>query len=171
MGRIVQETLLAIDPGVTMSGWAVFLGQKLVEAGLARAKRDMEIPERVQAMLAALVLVRQATTPRNFFDTVVVEYPMVYPGRNAVGDPNDIVAVSYAAGAIAHAVASKDTRVIATLPRNWKGTIPKNIHHQRLQADHPKAIPVVKRSGPSSMQHHVWDAVGLGFWQLERTRA
>lgn len=170
MGRIVPETLLAIDPGAHTAGWAAFKGQKLIQAGLARANKNMDAAERAQALVRAMLLVRASVTPKDFFDTVVVEYPIVYPGARTVGDPNDIVAVAYAAGAMAHAVAATMSRVVAVTPRTWKGTVPKHIHHARLQQTHPKAVPVVKRSGPAGMQHHVWDAVGLGYWQLERTR-
>ncbi len=87
--------------------------------------------------------------------------------RPCTGDVNDLICITFVGGVVVRAL--RATAIEAPLPRQWKGTMPKDVHHERLQRDHPEWIEYVERETPKSMRHHVWDAVGLVIWLQERT--
>lgn len=94
----------------------------------------------------------------------VIEKPMVYPlgTRGAGDDPNDLIEVALTVGAVMSVAES----TITAYPRDWKGTVPKEIHNKRVLAaltDKDKAL--IERV-PSGLRHNVIDAIGLGLWTL-----
>jgi hypothetical protein len=102
-------------------------------------------------------------------DFAVMEFPQVYPTQAQRGeDPNDLLALAYAAGAVAHAVG--DVELVA--PREWKGQMPKKVCHRRAQG----ALDASERSVlereldavPPMRVHDVLDAMALGLWKLGR---
>ncbi len=101
-------------------------------------------------------------------DVLVIEIPQVYQGRFQKGDPNDLIAVAVQAGeVIGHADAQ---RVIRPSPHQWKGTVPKEVHHHRLLESASKADKLVIfqcfEKIPKTKQHNAMDAYGLGRWAL-----
>lgn len=142
---------------------------------------------------------RSATSGRlvhvGFTDTVkgfvfpgaelAIEIPYIYPkgpqGKKEGADPNDSIAVAYAAGLIA---GLRQPRVIETyLPREWKKQIPKQIHHERiwncLEGWEREVLPIETweriqigiNGGPYSWGgHNLLDAVGIGLVFLGRLR-
>lgn len=143
--------IMAIDPGTKATGWATFLGDKLHEAGLVRAKDT-------QDMIAELKKMGWAV------DEVVVEYPQVYPGHRA--DPNDLIGLALISGA----AATLGDTIRLVRPLAWKGQIPKEIHHRRIfaQLDMGEQRRINLVGVPKSLIHNVNDAIGLGLWAVGR---
>lgn len=100
-----------------------------------------------------------------------VEGQQIYSSEKSKGDPNDMVKVAIVAGAMLGALERYTYMDIVALPlpRQWKGGLPKAEHHRRLARDYPHWVEPVQADTPKSMQHHVWDAVGLLLWHKKRT--
>lgn len=110
------------------------------------------------------------TTPRlgdGFFtDHLIVEVPQIYAGHKARGNPNDLVAVAFEAGRIA-GLANTYEKVS---PRQWKGTIKKEVMLRRILSKlADEELAIIKGLGlPPSKEHNVIDSVGIGLWKLGR---
>ena len=164
--------LLAIDPGLDV-GWALFLDTgRLLACGLG----DPRIHE-----------LHKASEIRD----VIIEHPFVYP-RGQTKDPNAIVKLAIGAGEWAGTY-RQWAQIEYVLPWQWKGSVPKVIHHERLLAIlstdelevfkkgtktytkmHVSASSVkdgyapAPRKMPASKKHNVLDAIGLGLFFLGR---
>lgn len=143
-----MSTVLAIDPGKRCIGWALFRDDVLAECGLIR---DPEFSS-LQLPTAG---------------KVVIERPQVYPQRVQKGDPNDLIDVALWAGACA--VVAQGRTIEFVRPRQWKGTVPKDIHNARVAEKlndlEASMLAAVK---PASLRHNVTDAIGIGLWVLGR---
>lgn len=141
------EALLTFDPG-NRTGWAKFVGQELVEAGLLKAGRiELGWPQRV-----------------------VIEVPRWYPREHKI-DVNDLLDLGMKAGSLRGFYAQRfGVEAEYVWPRTWKGTVPKAIHNQRVLAaltDEERArIP--KKPQVKKHDHNIVDAVGIGLWKLGR---
>lgn len=103
----------------------------------------------------------------------VVEVPVVYlhgPGGKKDGaDPNDLIDLAAVVGALC--VTFSEAFVLkAVQPREWKGQVPKEIHHaralSRLDADERARVPKLAKS----RLHNALDALALGLTDLGRMR-
>jgi hypothetical protein len=100
-------------------------------------------------------------------DTIVCEIPQIY--KTSPGDPNDLVAVAMVAGALCAAIPCK--KIETFWPAEWKGQVPKAIHHKRLMGKLSAAeLTIVKEAKITAGErvHNILDAVGLGVWHLAR---
>lgn len=134
--------LLAIDPG-ERTGWAYFYGDELARAGYGTKEEVLRFAEAI--------------------DLVVIERPMWY-GRDNKVDVNDLIELAIFVGEVKHQY-RRIARVELVMPVTWKGTVPKEIHNQRvlqtLRGFEPDKLPAKK-------DHNMLDAVGLGLWKLRR---
>lgn len=172
-----SRIVLAVDPSIAESGWALFVreaaGHTLLAAGLAHLPaswRAATRTERIDAMVrqieseAAGVAHLQATD-------CVLERPVV---RNAAssgskGDPNDVLLLGILCGAIALSQHRAGVRVTMIKPEEWKGQTPKDISVERSQARlAPSELARVKLPTAKGLAHNVWDAVGIGLWATGR---
>lgn len=176
---------IGIDPGVRMCGVAIEHARKIdrrsspgltshVEqivrsAFLVRSKADTLAFRGLHMAHEIMQRFPEAWDPV----TLCVEGQQVYRSEKSKGDPNNMVALATVAGLILgslHVACVDNIASIAMpLPREWKGTIKKEIHHERLARDFPHWVAAVQQDTPKSMQHHVWDAVGLLEWHKERS--
>lgn len=144
--------LVAIDPGVKNLAWAEYHGGRLSECGLSRAE---------SAELHAAALVNMAGP-----DVLVLEQMVPRDIPNAA----DLIAVSHTGAYVAGVLRPRELRYPTA--QQWKGSVPKRIHHARIaQILSPAERAVVAWVAvrvPSSLLHNVWDAVGLGLWGLDR---
>jgi hypothetical protein len=116
---------------------------------------------------------------------LAIEIPVIYPGRNGKGDPNDIVNLARAAQQVIDLGSDVGTWLSVTeyKPRQWKGQVPKPIHHHRawkalsgaerevLPADTLARILIGVDGGPYSWDgHNFLDAIALGLKHLKRVR-
>lgn len=147
--------LLSIDPGKRCLGWALW-GSSLEACGIVRTKVD-------DLGLGAQELVGRLPTGA---ELVVVELPRIYPYERRI-NVNDLIDLAAVAGACA-AVGP----VQFVWPATWKGQVPKDISHQRIQ----KALTATERDVverdlaqvPKSLRHNVLDAIGIGQWRRGR---
>lgn len=94
-------------------------------------------------------------------DLVVVECPVVYPrGAGKGEDPNDLIQVALSAGACMAACMHS----VTVTPGEWKGQVPKNIHHRRIEPQLTEAMRRDINSVPAILRHNVLDAIALGLW-------
>jgi hypothetical protein len=138
---------LAIDPGID-TGWAVLNATgKLVACG-----KD-QFP---------CLSIRAA----------IIERPQVYAPGKSKGNPNDLITLAIRVGRYQErlqqaGVHCPDTNLF--LPTTWKGQVPKEIHHARVDAalsedERRIAYASAKVPGSRGYSHDVWDAIGLARW-------
>lgn len=137
--------VVAIDPGKHASGIAKFID-------------------------GVLKSVAYADDAETYADEVVVEIPQVYP--KSEGDPNDLIEVAFAAGRLVNQVVGP-AELIKVKPAQWKGQVPKKIHHARAKAalsEWERTIVDRHSTTVESKKHNIWDAVALGLWHLGRLK-
>lgn len=161
---------IGIDPGVRACGVAIEYGPRephfarpRLQAFLVRSDfktavaRGLDMSTRVRARVEAAGEVKLCVEGQQFYGT-----------ERSKGDPNQLIELALVSGLLIGALCF-DCEIAHPLPRQWKGTIKKDIHHDRLRRDHPQWIEPVESDTPKSMQHHVWDAVGLLEWMKGRS--
>ena len=144
--------LVAIDPGVKNLAWAEYHGRELARCGLSRAGSAAEHAAALGTLADPDVLVLEQMVPRDL--------------PNAA----DLIAVSHTGAYVAGALRPLELRYHTA--QQWKGSVPKRVHHPRIaQKLTPEERAVVAECAvrvPASLLHNVWDAVGLGLWGLGR---
>lgn len=160
--------ILSIDPGIRALGWALFVpcyhGVFLAHAGLSRTKEkhlDQVIKEHVENILH-----RVSESDRQVAVSVVET--MQIDGRQV--PPQDLLDVQ----AVGFAVAASLGPVRSLRPSQWKGTLPKTVHHARIRGaleSHELEILncCLGRGVPKAHWKEVLDAVGIGCYYLKRT--
>jgi len=135
--------VIGIDPGLRCTGLATFDGKTWDVRSIRSTERD----------LAARCEEIAASIPCAPVDLLVIERPQVYQGRLQKGDPNDLVDLAVLVGVLLRHI--PHVRALLPRPRDWKGQVPKDIHHRRLRARVPDLGPASKDA---------MDAVGLALW-------
>ena len=164
-----RDVLLAVDPGIRACGIAMFVGGTLQDADLVKSAAPVgdPTPTRCAAMAEAVL---ERAWGWWYVESLVVEWPQVYrAGRAKRGaDPNDLLLLAGVCGALA--TTSKVNALAAFLPREWKGTLSKEIACARVLARlSAEERGVVDLLGlPKSSIHHVLDAVGIGLHAVGR---
>lgn len=142
---MIPERLVTVDPGVHGSGVCYWYRGVLGCAEYRTSPLDVDDAAGV---------------------VVVCELMVVYPGgRHAA----DLVDVSFAAGVIC----ANYPDTIKVPAREWKGQVPKKIHHERLSATASEYELAIIKGVPirDSLRHNVWDAYGIGKWYLRKAGA
>lgn len=154
-----MASLLSIDPGTKAVGWALFENSVLSSAGLSLSRA---------LTLGELCSVHSASIPQA--DVVVCEQMEYHPGRGN-SFPASLLLVQWV-GAFLCANRARDTS-LPLLAREWKGNIPKEIHHGRIvQALSEQESNVLCGSlltCRKSNHKELLDAVGIGLYHLNRT--
>lgn len=141
--------ILAIDPGLC-TGWAeVAHNGKLFACG---ATHDLFVDRGA------------AATP----DYVVIERPQVYRAAASKGDPNDLITLAIQVGEYKQFFERRGARVVFYRPSEWKGQLPKKVHHRRvwdvLDDVERSIVGVAGDRVPAGDRHNLMDAVALGKW-------
>lgn len=160
-----ELNLLAIDPGLRGVGVAHFRGPELNYANYIRNPVEKGGGPEAWFALANEVFFHFKELGYAV-DTYVLEVPQVY--RVSKGDPNDLIEIAGVGAAIGASFPLK--RAIGYRPREWKGTIKKEIHHPRVLAQLTEAERACIAEKRKTVLHNVVDAVALGLFQLERDR-
>jgi len=159
---------VTIDPGVHSAGialWDTSDGVELHAAALVRTKGGWGDLANVVALWVEEQYVEVAE--------VIIEKPQIYAQHKLKGDPNDLITLAIAAGAIVMSVCTQhpDAVIHTIKPYQWKGQIPKGISVQRIQ---DQLMPLERESvclpTAKSLQHNVWDAVGIGLYWFRQQR-
>lgn len=164
-----MEMLIGFDPGLREAGLAVFEGNKLTRATLVRSpEKEKRGPEAWLAMAKAVAdelhLDFLNTQSRRL--TLVVEHQQVYQQKFWKGDPDDLLQLAGVNGAVCKSIWAD--RYIHTLPRQWKGTVKKEVWTKRIESKlTPEEIQNLVPC-PASLRHNLLDGVGLGLWYLGR---
>lgn len=157
-----MTVLLSIDPGRRTLGWASYRGGRLEEAGLAIADRD-DLPTAARELAAAV------RVPAGL-ERVVIERMRIYPGPQQRGDQNDLLDLAFVGGFLAGRVVP--VRVELVTAHEWKGTVPKDVMHRRideaLDAAEGTTLGKCLERVAKSLRHNVKDAVGIGLHALGR---
>jgi len=169
----MTKRILSIDPGVKHAGvayWMEHSGLYYLElAYLATLAGTPTLARSVSEMPQACELGHvQPSASFARCDHVVVELPQVYSRDKSKGDPNDLIKVAAVAGAISKGVFAEARSFV--LPAEWKGAAPKLVTEARCRnyltdSELEKIILPTK-----SLQHNVWDAIGIGLWYLKKNK-
>ena len=150
--------MLAIDPGINGCGVAEF------DNGVLGCAYYVPATERAQAyssrraydMAAKVMAYRRESSP---LVEGWVEWPQVYRAGRSKGDPNDLLLVAGVAGALGFN---------SVLPAEWKGQLPKEVVMQRVKAALSYYELGCVELPAKSLQHNVWDAIGIGLFACGR---
>lgn len=148
---------VTIDPGL-QTGWAIWNVSGLVACGLGDPR------------LHARHVVHSSNRSADTIGDVWVESPVIYPRSKA--RPADIMKLAREAGRWIGIYSTLGVEAHLVEPAQWKGQVPKDIHHARVwaaltSAEQALVSVSVKVIAPSK-RHNVLDAVGLGLWVAER---
>lgn len=156
---------IAIDPGTQCPGVSIWTGR-------SRIAEVFTLPREVRAPETAAALVATVTGPFTREDDVVVEWPVSYPNKTAMHE--DVEKLKAFIDALPwpppqHAARKRQRvgRCTKLMPTQWKGAVPKNIHHQRviralLRENTLIDTRVVSEDWWSSLTADERDAVALG---------
>jgi hypothetical protein len=138
--------ILGIDPGLRACGVAE--QTRTGAAAWTIRPKTRTLTERIQEILPRIY--------RGPWDLVVIEKPQIYQGHLQKGDPNDLIDLAVLVGAIIGHVSA--TKILLPLPAEWKGQVPKDIHHRRIR----KRVPGLGRCSKDAL-----DAVGLYLYGVD----
>ena len=158
----MSDHLYAVDPGVHACGVALFVDRQLYACALVPAA-DGPLPAR------ALFTFRPPVV--SSVTRCACEKPKVYPhGKAKKGRdvrPGDLIDLAIAAGRMTGMLTTKYLE-----PAEWKGQLPKKIHHERVgrALTEPEHVVLAEHLRPikTALQHNVLDAVALGLRTLGR---
>lgn len=156
-----MSTLLAIDPSLRGTGWALFVDTNLAHCGVIGGPKQISNIEAVRAIYEE-ALRTWGSGP----DEVVLEFPRIYPKGRGEGDNvdgNDLLWVAAVAGALCTLGPSS-----TYYPSDWKGQSKKEKTLRIvLQACNPAERAVIE-SVQGAKRHNAVDAVGIGMYHLKR---
>jgi hypothetical protein len=159
------KRLFAVDGGAC-SAVAVFdrVARQLVSVHVVRFDKAFEVSAQIASLPSAYPM-----------DHVVYELPQIYPGQRQKARPNDVILTGVRTGLVVGAIvksASPTAYVIGIEPAEWKGQMPKRVHHERVKKVLSEAEADLVQSAcsklPNGLRHNVMDAVALGLHALQR---
>lgn len=174
---IESSALVSLDPGKRACGVALWVraGERfaLEQAELVQSKYEGDdLGLAVQLMAGVVGAWLERSNPMSDCSTIA-ELPRTYRGMADKGDANTLIALGAVVGATIVELGCPSTLVS---PHDWKGNIPKktegavNIVKERsLAALSADECARIKLPIPS-LEHNVFDAVGLGLWWLKKKR-
>jgi hypothetical protein len=162
--------ILAVDPGLRGSGVALFdeTTKALLRADYVKGSLKGERAEAWGAMRDA---VWTWAEPWRVDLRLVIEFPQVRQrGSQRASkrgtDPNDLIQLAAVVGAIVSMRSLKG--IVVRLPEEWKGQVPKEVHHQRAMGRLSVAELTRLPKQAKSIFHNTMDAVALGLTELGR---
>lgn len=151
--------VVAVDPGLNHCGLAIFKDRLIEHACLVKNPGDS-----YRSMVDA---VRDVCRPFGDSYQLAIEMPQVYVASRSKGDPNDLIALAGLVGAFVYCFLDHG-KVSTYKPAQWKGQVPKDVMTARLQKRlYEQEISAIQLPA-KSLQHNVWDAVGIGMHHLSR---
>jgi len=158
-----KAKILSIDPGFKYFGFAILDDSEVLSAGLSKTKVGAwATKSRQPPSFLALLDVVQAYEWESRH--AVIEFPRVHRDT-----PNNdsIVKLAAACGAYTALLETQDFTIEWVEPREWKGMVPKDIMYKRIIA---KLNTEEYSRIDKPQDHNVIDAVGIGLWQIRKTR-
>lgn len=170
----MSRCLLAVDVGKRACGCSLWEHGKLIGAKLVRA-RDQNIQTfslAVEEMARAVCLWTFGIISTGYDLNAVIELPQTYGGRAKHGDANVLIELAVVVGAIQRSINAPTSLI---WPHEWKGSIPKKdkvsaenvIKNRALEKLSMMERVNIELPG-KSLEHNVYDAIGIGLWALKR---
>ncbi len=161
-------TTVSIDAGLRGCGVGVFTGSELTRAlYVPNPERTARGTKAWRAMAMAVVA---ALTLSGALGTLVVERMETYGPRHQKGSQADLHELTGVTGALAYALPAVTN--VDYLPKQWKGQVPKEIHHERarrvLSELEGQLLAQRLASIPTSYRHNAMDAVALALFAAGR---
>ena len=168
-----NHELLTIDPGLRGCGMAWFRDGSLLLASYVPGTTTGRGPIAHEAMASAAMnwaldrLDSEVARSR----AIAVEFPCIYPAAAQKGDQNDLLDVAGVASAV-YAVILGSLGGVGRylLPREWKGTVDKQVMLRRIEAS-MTADEVARVDCKGALRHNAIDACGIGLHLLGRLGA
>jgi hypothetical protein len=155
--------ILTIDPGLAGCGVAAS-NEKQIERALYVACEATAFEERLDEMPARLLEGFGGS-----FDLLLIEFPQTYGGRASRGDTNDLLRLCGMASVLFRHGAQFAAKRNFVAPSAWKSNVDSDICVQRAQMRlSPNETKRVALPSAKSLQHNVWDAVGINLWACRR---
>lgn len=153
------------EPIETVRGWLTVRVYRVL-AKLTAERAGLAMIEQIRAFNWGVGIFEKAT--------LAVEMQHFAPGQKA--RPQDIARLTLISGAALGAILAD--RYLAPLPVQWKGSVPKKIHHARIARhlgwelrDGVPADPAVRALCERETDwKHALDAIGLALWAQGQTR-
>lgn len=161
---------IGVDPGLICSGYALLVNGECIS--LTLKKRIAEQKDNLVKALHGQSVGAEAVKEKVLADypmtwsgspLVAVEKPIIYGNKKARDD--DVMKLMAAFGAVVTPFAFMKT--LTPTPAQWKGQIPKHIHHKRILRKNPEAERFLADI-PRTQHEHVLDALGLAQWRNEQ---
>lgn len=159
--------VLAIDPGTKTTGWCIVekdgKEQTIVSFGFVRPEtvvgEDCTVAyERAMSVMDALAAELESA------DLVVIEQPHHHrntPNHESIRVLVQFVQALYTALLLLHS----DIMVKTYYPKQWKGTVKKEVTQNRIKLVLSESHQEVLDSYPKAMQHDVYDAIGIALYE------
>lgn len=161
---------VAIDPGVRGCGLSVWDDDILMMAQYTSGTGGQANP-----LLEPIPQIDEIFRAVGRFDLLVIEIPEVYQTAHQKGDQQDLISLTFTAGAIANCASKYCSSVLPVLPKTWKGGKPKVgkdgtiiMERQMRRSLFPEELALIVLPRAKSLHHNVWDGVALGAWRLGR---
>jgi len=160
-----MSSLLSIDPGLTGTGWALWVPpfKRPCLLGVIKTGKG-EWWDRAQSIADQIVEHCDTHT------RVVAEFTEYHAAvTSSMGwKTGDLQRLTFLCGAIAGRVYPR--KFLPVTASGWKGQLPKDVAAKRIEAIIGRkacqrlGLPEIKRRSDT----HAWDAVGIGLWALDR---
>lgn len=168
---VVVSVLLSVDPGVRGCGAAIFFRNLLMAA--AYVKNPVK-PGPIECVKSVAFTVKGWVTARAVANLnrdeevsrLVLEFPQTYGGRAARGDANDLFPLAAIDGALAALFPRAE--VTSYFPREWKSNIDPDVLIKRIESRLTPEEHARVELPAKSLQHNVFDAIGIGLAFLGR---
>ena len=153
---VAPGVLVSVDPGKRRCGVAVWVDGVLAWAGLVAVRTTARMVWTANRMACA---VRDAVLAHGGAGAVwVVEDQVDYPGQGAKQSDLDSLR------AVVRSLRAVSDSLSTVRPSEWKGNVPKPVHHRRVRA----VLSSAELGRLSSLDLDTLDAVALGLWALGR---
>jgi hypothetical protein len=156
----ISNWWLAVDPGLQGTGWALWKGKTLQDAGIINAPRKGTTAERAWAIASKIGKLARS----NRCEVMAVEWPAFHGGTaggEMVARRGDLVKLSFLVGVLCGA--AQPVPFLQVEIHAWKGQLPKEVVADRV-VDRLGAGTVVVLG----LKDHMYDAVGIGLYLLGR---
>lgn len=156
---------LYIDPGKKAIGFAYSDADRLVACGCVRSKSNDP------AIVAFALYDALVSMVSGFRPDLLVAEAMVWRPNDRSSQANDLLDVTRATMHVA--VALRVAGVVDVPALDWKGNLPKSIHHARIQLALTGAERAILDRGLATTigahEKEVLDAVGIWLYHTKRT--
>lgn len=145
------KKMMAVDPGLNGTGWAIFLGKKLVDFGVLTFRQDLPWEERAMMYGAS---VKSLATYHKVIG-IHCEYPAFFEsaGGTMVAKKGDLLKLTSLVGLFWGMVYPVPFYLVPVA--QWKGQLPKEVVNRRI-------ISILGEKQCEKIKTHAWDAVGIG---------